>query len=87
MKFQNKSGFVFNPYEEPERTPFERLLEIFQELIVHTAGDVDETLDWMQQLDEEYKLFSNEYTMDDFVEDLKNTAILKTMNKSRLVKA
>ncbi|MGI9191837.1 MAG: vWA domain-containing protein [Chitinophagaceae bacterium] len=71
MASHRTSGFVFNPYSEPDRTPFERLLEIFKELIVHTSGDVDETLDWMQQLDEEYQLFSNEYGMDDFIEDLK----------------
>ncbi len=77
MNFQNKSGFVFTPYEEPERSPFERLLEIFQELIVYTSGDVDETLDWMLQLDQEYKLFSDDYTMEDFVEDLKKHGYLK----------
>jgi Ca-activated chloride channel family protein len=44
----NRSSFIFTPYEEPNRSPFERLLEIFQELIVYTSGDVDETLDWMQ---------------------------------------
>jgi hypothetical protein len=62
MNFQNKSGFVFNRYEEPERMPFDRLLEIFQELIVHTSGDVDETLDWMRELDKEYKLYTAEYS-------------------------
>jgi uncharacterized protein with von Willebrand factor type A (vWA) domain len=72
-----KSGFVFTPYEAPNQSPFERLLEIFQELIVYTSGDVDETLDWMQQLDQEYKLFTNEYTLEDFVEDLKKHGYLK----------
>jgi uncharacterized protein with von Willebrand factor type A (vWA) domain len=77
MTFQNNSGFVFSQYEEPERTPFERLLDIFQEVIVHTAGDVDEALDWMLQLDKEYKLFTSEYTMDDFVADLKKHGYIK----------
>lgn len=72
-----KSGFVFTPYEEPNRTPFERLLELFQELIVYTSGDVDETLDWMRQLDQEYKLFTAEYSMEDFIEDLKKHGYIK----------
>ena len=67
----NKKGYIFTPYEAEEKSDFERLLDVFQEIIVHASGDVDEALDWMNQLDREYKLFSNEYTMDDFVEDLK----------------
>jgi uncharacterized protein with von Willebrand factor type A (vWA) domain len=77
MTFKNKSGFVFNPFEEPDKSPFERLLEIFQELIVHTSGDVDESLAWMQQLDDEYKLFTSEYGMDEFVDDLKKHGYIK----------
>jgi uncharacterized protein with von Willebrand factor type A (vWA) domain len=76
-KFRNKSGFVFTTYEEEERSPFDRLLDIFKELIVHTSGDVDETLDWMKQLDKEYKLFTSEYSMEDFIEDLKKHGYIK----------
>jgi Ca-activated chloride channel homolog len=74
---RNLSGFTFTKYEEEVRSDFERLLEIFQELIVYTSGDVDETLDWMEQLDKEYKLFKPEYTMEDFVEDLKKHGYIK----------
>ena len=73
----NRSSFIFTPYEEPYRSPFERLLEIFQELIVYTSGDVDETLDWMQQLDQEYQLFTNEYSMEDFIEELKKHGYIR----------
>jgi len=74
---KNRSGFIFTKYEEEKRPDFERLLDIFQELIVHTSGDVDETLDWMEQLDREYKLFTSEYSMDDFIEDLKKHGYIK----------
>jgi Ca-activated chloride channel homolog len=74
---KNLSGFVFSPYEAPDQSPFERLLEIFQELIVYTSGDVDETLDWMRELDKEYKLYSAEYSEEDFIEDLKKHGYLK----------
>jgi Ca-activated chloride channel homolog len=73
----NLTGFVFSPYEAPDQSPFERLLEIFQELIVYTSGDVDETLDWMRELDKEYKLYSAEYSEEDFIEDLKKHGYLK----------
>lgn len=67
----NKKGFVFTPYKAPEQSDFERLFEIFKELITHTSGDFDEAIDWFKVLDEEYKLTTPEYTLDDFIEDLR----------------
>lgn len=68
---QNKSGFVFTKHTPEDQSPFERLFDVFQELITHTSGDFDEAMDWLKQLDEEYELTTEEYTLDDFVEELK----------------
>lgn len=65
-------GFRFTPYKAPKQTPFERLFEIFKELITHTSGDFDEAIDWLRELDKEYELTSPEYTIEDFIEDLKS---------------
>ena len=72
-----KPGYVFTPYEAPNQTPFEYLFDIFSELVTHTSGDVDEALDWLNVLDKEYKLTSDEYTMEDFIEDLKKKGYLR----------
>ena len=72
-----KSGYIFTPFEAPEQSPFDKLFDIFSELITHTSGDVDEALDWLKILDKEYSLTSDEYTMDDFVEDLKKKGYLR----------
>ena len=72
-----RSGYVFTPYEAPEQTPFDKLFDIFSELITHTSGDVDEALDWLNVLDKEYSLTSDDYTMDDFIEDLKKKGYLR----------
>jgi len=66
-----RKGFRFTTYEAPDQTPFEKLFEIFQELITHTSGDVEEALDWLRELDKEYELTDDNYTIDDFIEDLK----------------
>jgi uncharacterized protein with von Willebrand factor type A (vWA) domain len=71
------SGYVFTPYQAPELSDFERLFEIFSELIVHTSGDVDEALEWLNVLDKEYSLTNDKYTMDDFIEDLKKKGYLR----------
>jgi uncharacterized protein with von Willebrand factor type A (vWA) domain len=70
-------GFHFKTYEAPEQSPFDRLFEIFKELIVHTSGDFDEAISWMRELDVEYKLTDEKYTIDDFIEDLKKKGYIK----------
>lgn len=72
-----KSGYVFTPYEAPNQTPFDKLFDVFSELITHTSGDVDEALDWLNILDKEYNLASEDYTMEDFIEDLKKKGYLR----------
>ena len=66
-----RKGFRFTPYEAPNLSPFDKLFEIFQELITHTSGDFDEAIDWLRELDKEYELTTEDYTIEDFIEDLK----------------
>lgn len=72
-----QSGYVFTPYVAPEQFPFDKLFDIFSELITHTSGDVDEALDWLKILDKEYNLTTPEYTLEDFIEDLKKRGYLR----------
>lgn len=77
MAMKSRTGFRFTTYNAPEQTPFEKLFEIFQELITHTSGDVEEALDWLRELDKEYDLTDEDYTIDDFIEDLKAKGFLR----------
>ncbi|MBT8286807.1 MAG: hypothetical protein HKN00_11945 [Flavobacteriaceae bacterium] len=72
-----RSGFIFKPYSAPDQSPFEKLFEIFKELITHTSGDFDEAIDWLRELDKEYELTDENYTIDDFIEDLKKKGYVK----------
>lgn len=71
-KTERKNGFIFKHYEAPFQTPFDRLFDVFKELITHTSGDFEEAIDWLRELDGEYKLTTPDYTIDDFIADLKN---------------
>ena len=53
MKINIKKGFFFKNYEAPNLSPFEKLFNIFKELITHTSGDFDEAINWLRQLDSE----------------------------------
>ena len=72
-----RKGFVFTTYEAENVSPFEKLLEIFKELITYTSGDFDEAIDWLRSLDKEYNLTTSEYTIDDFIEDLKKKGYIR----------
>src|SRR6516164_4162169 len=54
------------------KTRFEQMLDLFMQLLTYTNGDVSEALQWMKQLDKEYKLTDEEYGMGDFIDELKD---------------
>ena len=74
---KNKEGFVFKKYESKKQSPFERLFDIFKDIITYTSGDFDEAIDWLKQLDKEYHLTDENYTIEDFIEDLKKKGYVK----------
>jgi Ca-activated chloride channel homolog len=77
METSRRKGFIFTKYEAPNQSPFDKLFEIFTELITHTSGDFDEAIDWLRQLDKEYELTTPEYTIDDFIDDLKKKGYIR----------
>lgn len=77
METNKRKGFLFKQYEAPNLSPFDKLFEIFKELITHTSGDLDEAIDWLRELDKEYKLTDSNYTIDDFIEDLKKKGFIR----------
>ena len=72
-----RSGFIFKKFEEEHISPFDKLFEIFKELITHTSGDFEEAIEWLRQLDVEYELTTSDYTIDDFIEDLKKKGYIR----------
>ncbi|WP_299621432.1 VWA domain-containing protein [uncultured Tenacibaculum sp.] len=74
---QFKKGLRFEKFEAKQIPPFDKLFDIFKELITYTSGDFDEAFEWLKQLDKEYKLTTPEYTLDDFLEDLKRKGYIR----------
>ena len=71
------SGIIFSKHKLKNQSPFEKLFEIFKELITHTSGDFDEAIEWLRDLDKEYKLTDENYTVDDFIDDLLKKGFVK----------
>lgn len=71
-------GFVFSEFRQQEgKSPFERLFNLFMELLQYTNGDATEAFDWLNQLDRKYGLTNDEYGIGDFIEDLKEKGYLE----------
>ena len=70
-------GFRFSGYIPTSKSKFDELFKLFRQLITHTSGDVKEAIEWLRELDREYDLTDDNYSIDDFVEDLKNKGYLR----------
>ena len=58
-------------------TPFEKLFNIFNELLTITSGDVDEALQWLTEVDRQHGLTDDKYSMGDFIQELKDRGYLR----------
>jgi Ca-activated chloride channel homolog len=59
------------------RSTFDRLMDVFQQLLQHTAGDVEEALSWLTQLDRRYGLADEEMGIGDFIEELRRRGFIE----------
>ena len=65
-----RKGLIFKKFSKEDQTPFKRLFDVWKEVIVHVSGDVDESFEWMETIDAEYKLTTPDYTLEDFRNEL-----------------
>lgn len=72
-----------------KENPFETLLRLFKELLMHTNGDVPQALNWLTQLDNQYSITDDNYGIADFIQELKDKGYIKRDGKGsdRLVPA
>jgi Ca-activated chloride channel homolog len=71
-------GFHFTGFREDEQqSDFEKLLDLFTQLLSYTNGDATEAIQWMNELDKKFELTNPSYGMGDFLEDLKEKGYLK----------
>jgi Ca-activated chloride channel family protein len=77
------NGFHFSKYDPQEnsKSPFDKLFNLFMELLQYTSGDGAEALNWLTQLDREHKFTDKEYGIGDFIEDLKKQGYLEENNQ------
>ncbi|MEN9610701.1 MAG: hypothetical protein RLZZ628_1515 [Bacteroidota bacterium] len=79
-------GYRFSKYvpRDSEKTGFEKMLDMFQELILLTSGNVGEALAWLSELDRQHGLTDAQYGMGDFVNDLLEKGYIKEVEGEEL---
>ncbi|ATL49001.1 hypothetical protein COR50_18515 [Chitinophaga caeni] len=72
-------GIVFSRFDPNEnaRSPFDRLLSFFTQLLTYTSGDFNEALQWLMELDKQYQLTDKNYGIGDFLNDLKEKGYIQ----------
>ncbi|MFM8740382.1 MAG: vWA domain-containing protein, partial [Cytophagales bacterium] len=72
-------GHRFSKYTPPpdqQKNDFERLLNVFMQLVLITAGNIGEALQWLTEVDKQHGLTNERYGIGDFIEDLKRNGYI-----------
>ena len=75
--FNYSKGLTFSKHIPKDVSDFDRVFGVFKELLTHTSGDIEEAFEWLNTLDQEYNIFNENYSLEDFEEDLKNRGYIK----------
>jgi len=81
-QFNSQQGFTFSKHVPEEISHFDRVFDVFKDLLTHTSGDIEEAFEWLDMLDKEYDIFTDEYTLADFEEDLIKRGYIKKEDDS-----
>ena len=77
IDFNYGKGFTFSKHIAKDVSDFDRVFGVFKELLTHTSGDIEEAFEWLNTLDDEYNIFNDHYTLENFEEDLKKRGFIK----------
>lgn len=77
MRFQYSQ---WNENSATDEQKLEQLTKLFNYLVLQTSGDVEEALQWLRQLAEEYGIFDENLSMEELIEKLKELGVIEEVN-------
>lgn len=71
--------FADQRFDLNQKTPFDKLYELFKKLMLISSGDVDQALEWLQELDQQYGITDkiDDYDLQDFIDELEERGYIK----------
>ena len=77
MKFRYSK---WTPGSMTDEQRLESLMSLFSYLLIQSSGDVEEAMEWLKQLAEEYGLFDENLSMEELIQKLKDMGIIEEVN-------
>ncbi len=71
--------FIYSKWTDESLTDEQRLdklFSLFSYILLQTNGDVNEALDWLSQLDEQYGFFDESLSLSEFIDKLKEKGLI-----------
>lgn len=75
----------WRPDSMTDEKRLENLISIFSSLLIQTNGDVQEALDWLEQLNTEYELFDKDLSFGDFIDELKKQGYIAEKEGMKII--
>lgn len=75
--------FLYSQWNENSATDeqrLEQLTSLFNYLVLQTSGNVEEALEWLRQLAEEYGIFDENLTMEELIQKMKELGVIEEIN-------
>jgi uncharacterized protein with von Willebrand factor type A (vWA) domain len=74
MRFQYSA---WRPDAATDEQRLQQLVSLFSTMVTHTSGDVEEALQWLKHLGEEYGLFDDDLTLQDLIDKLREMGLIE----------
>ncbi|MGA9408416.1 MAG: VWA domain-containing protein [Bacteroidota bacterium] len=75
----------WTPESKTDEQRLQSLMQLFSHLLVQTSGDVEEAVEWLRQLAEEYGIFDENLSMEDLIQKLKEMGIIEEVNNTPML--
>ncbi len=74
MRFQYSQWM---PGSQTDEQRLKELMSLFSHILIQTSGDVQEALEWLRELAEQYGIFDESLSMDDLVDKLREMGVIE----------
>ena len=71
------SFFKYVPDPNGGKSDFDKLFDLFRQLLLLTSGNVSEALSWLTNLDKQYNITNNAYGVADFIQELNDKGFIE----------
>lgn len=75
---KSKQGikFYYENLNEAQQNGFQQLFSLFNDIFLATSGDLQSTFQWLNEIDKKFGVFTQNYRLPDFIEDLHKKGLI-----------